>query len=353
MNKKLVVGIVAIILVGGVLMLNNLIFGYRIDKENTDNIIMENNTVQLSSLTLRQKIAQMIMVRGDSKENLQLTDLNVGGVFLDRQESEGDYSELISKYQNSSRIKLLVSTDLEGAWNPFVKFKQFPKNEDIEGEEEAFQAGKEHGKLLKEMGFNMNFAPVSELEDEIYGGRAFSGDKEEIKGKLKRYIEGLQGSVFGVCKHYPGKGMIKNLHLEKDEQKIVKEDLELFEYCVENKITGIMVGHQVVEGEINSNGKPSSVSREVIETIPGDVLVISDEVNMQGLKNFYIFSKRKMYCDLINSGENLILDFSLDKKSAYKLILQLEQDVENGKIEEEKINESVKKILKLKGHEAV
>jgi len=347
-------GIIFIILL--VLVLVAVFYFWNLDKmenESTYNIIIENDTVQLSSLTLRQKLAQMIMVRGDNRENIELTNLSIGSIFLDQQKSEESYSELILDYQNSSKIRLLVATDLEGTWNPFIWFKEFPKNKDVKNETEAFQIGKEQGELLKRLGFNLNFAPVSEYEDDIYGGRAFSGDKEEIRGKLKAYIEGLQENVYGVCKHYPGKGMIKNLHLEKDSQEIEKEDLELFSYCIENNITGIMVGHQVVEGEINSQGKPASVSKEVIDSVPKSLLVVSDEVNMAGLKNFYLFGKRKMYGDLINSGENLILDFNLDRKSAYKLLAGLEEDVKDGKIDEEKVDASVRKILKLKGYEVV
>ncbi len=354
MKKKLVTAlvIIAIVLFIGFFILGNVIFAYKMNEENTDNIIIEGNSISLDSFTLRQKIAQMIMIRGDSENNLELIDLNVGGVFFDQQKTEKNYREKIREYQENSKIKLLIATDLEGTWNPFVWFKEFPMNKDVKNETGAFNLGREQGELLKSLGFNINFAPVSEFEDDIYGGRAFSGDKEEIKGKLKAYIEGLQKSVFGTCKHYPGKGMIKNLHLERDEQNISLEDLELFEYCVENNVTGIMVGHQIVNGELNSNGRPSSVSKEVIETIPENILIISDEVNMQGLKGFYP-DKRGMYKDLINSGNNLILDFKPDKKSSYKLILELEQDVKNGKISEEKIDESVIKILKLKGYEIV
>ena len=307
------------------------------DNENIEKIIIEKDSINFNSITLRQKIAQMIMIRADSEENTALLKLNIGGIFLDKQKSAEEYADLIRQYNKNSEIRLFIATDLEGNWNPFADFKEFPKFSDIKNNEEAGRAGEGHGELLKELGFNMNFAPVSEFEDRIYGGRAFSGSREEVKSKLKAYIEGLQENVLGVCKHYPGKGMIKNLHLEKDEQNISTKDLELFEYCIKNNITGIMIGHQIVNGELNSEGKPSSISKEIIESIPENILIISDEINMLGLKSFYT-DKREMYRDLINAGNNLIPDFKLDKQSAYKLILELEQDVRNGKIEEEKVS---------------
>jgi len=323
----------------------------KVKKENTDNIIIENNTIQFDSLTLRQKIAQMIVVRGGSKKNIYLTNLNIGGIYLYKQKSEEDYSSLIIAYQNSSKINLFVSADLEGIWNPFSNFYTSPKFLDIETKEEAYSLGLEHGKILKRIGFNLNFAPVAEFSDRVYGGRAFSGTEEEVKEKLEQYIKGLQKNVLGTCKHYPGKGMIKNLHITKDKQIISKEDLELFDVCIKNNISAVMIGHQIVSGELDSNGKPSSVSKEVIDNLGNfSGLIISDEINMVGLKRFYLFDKKKLYKDLINSGENLILDFFLNPVSTYKLILKIEKQIKEGEIDEEKINQSVKKILIAKGY---
>jgi len=324
-----------------------------IKKQNTDNIVIEGNVVKLDSMSLRQKIAQMITVRGD-KEQLLFTNLNVGGVFLDRLKSDEEYKALIEKYQGNSKIKLLVSTDMEGAWTPFPNPKphqKFPDLSDIKSPEEAYEVGLNHGKVLKDIGFNLNFAPVAEYADVAYGGRVFRGSKEEVKDKIKNYIKGLQENVMGCCKHYPGKTLIKDLHEVSDKQEIEEEDLELFDLCIENDIRSIMIGHPIVTGLLDSNGKPSTVSSEVIGNLEDyNGLIIADEINMEGLKKFYK-SKPKLYIDLINSGENFILDFHLDIDDFYKLINNVEKLVEEGKIDEKKIDESVRRILVAKGYE--
>lgn len=348
-------------------VLDYLIIMNKLKKEDANNIIIKNNTIDFSSLTLRQKIAQMIVIYGNKNKNPALTRINIGGIFLDKRttnqliriaisgklDKRKDYSSIISNYQDKSKIKLFVASDMEGAWNPFSSFKNFPRFSEIKNKEEAYEAGFAEGKLMKELGFNLNFAPVAEFEDKIYRGRAFLGSKKEIKEKLESYIKGLQKNVLGTCKHYPGKGMIKNLHLRTDKQEITKEDLELFDACFKNNISAVMIGHQVVYGEVDSEGKPASVSEEVIDSLDEfefTGLIVSDEINMFGLKKFYLFNKRKEYKDLINSGKNVILDFFLTGKSAYKLILKLEKDVRDGKIDGRKINESVKKILIAKGY---
>ena len=323
-----------------------------ISNQNTENIILENNVVSLESLTLKQKIAQMIMVRGDKKD-LKFNNLNVGGIFLDRQDSSKGYQELIQSYQDSAKIKLLVATDLEGAWTPFhnpTPSQIFPYFSDINTSEQAYEVGLAHGQELKNIGFNLNFAPIAEFSDIAYGGRVFLGSEQEVKEKIKNYIRGLNQNALGTCKHYPGKALQKNLHDVSDTQTIGKKDLELFQVCVDNNISSIMVSHQIVNGEIDSQKLPSSVSKEVISTLDDfNGLIIADEINMKGLTDFYP-KKIDMYVDLINSGEQLILDFYLNPKEVYLLIERIEEKVQEGVILEEDIDKAVKRILETKGY---
>ena len=352
--KRLILALFIVLIVFMVIFLiyitDYFIILNKVNKENTENIKIENNTIDFSSLTLKQKISQMILVRGDKEKDMEMTQLNIGGIFLDRQKSKQGYISLIKKYQDNSKIKLIVSSDMEGTWNPFAKFQNFPKFSEIKNREEAYKTGLEEGKLMKEVGFNLNFAPVAEFSDEVYGGRVFSGSNNEIKEKLESYIRGLQENIRGACKHYPGRGMIRNLHKWKDKQEITSEDIELFDICFKNNISAVMIGHQIVNGERNSEEMPSSVSEKVISSLNFSGLIISDEVNMLGLKRDYLFNKKKMYQELINSGENLILDFKLDKISLYRLVSDIEKQAYQGKINEKKIDESVKKILTFKGY---
>ena len=350
----LLIFLTIIVLLIGIFYFNIYKSNKEISDLNLDNIEIKNNTINLESLTIKQKIGQMIMVRGDEKD-LKFNKLNTGGIFLDRQQSEEEYKNLISDYQSNSKIKLLVSTDMEGAWTPFHNpepHQKFPHFSNINTSEEAEEIGIKHGELLNNIGFNINFAPVAEYYDDVYGGRTFSGSDEEISQKVGAYIRGLQLNVLGTCKHYPGNSMEKNLHDVSDEQIISERDLYLFDICSENNISSIMVSHQIAKGVLDSRGKPSTVSEEIISTVNEDVLVIADEINMRGLKDFYP-DKTELYVDLINSGENLILDFYLDSVELYKLIKEIEKEVKKGIIDEKKIDSSVKKILEIKGYSVI
>ncbi len=324
----------------------------KISQLTTNNIIINNNEIDFNSLTLKQKLSQMIMIRGDY-EDFEFTNFAIGGVFLDRQKKQENYKQLINSYQKNSKIRLFASTDLEGAWNPFADSEmQFPHFSDIQTKQQAYETGLEHGQLLKQTGFNMNFAPVAEYSDKAYGGRTFNGTKQEIAEKIENYILGLQKNVHGTCKHYPGKAMKKNLHEVTDKQNITEDDLYLFEICLKNNISSIMVSHQIVYGELNSDNKPSSVSEKVVSSVNNSALIIADEINMNALKSFYP-DKSEIYAELINSGENLILDFDLSPHQLLVLLDELEKQAEFGGINASKIDNSVEKILVMKGYRLV
>jgi len=319
--------------------------------QTTENIDVSGGKIYLDTLTTRQKLAQMIMVRGD-RQDLRFTKLNVGGIFLDKQKNQEAYTKQISIYQGNTDIRLFVATDLEGAWTPFSDpepHQVFPPFSEIETAEEAYNVGSDQGRLLDEIGFNMNFAPVAEFSDEAYGGRVFHGTKEEIQNKISLYIQGLQTHVLSTCKHYPGQAMKKNLHFVGDQQEISQHDLDLFLTCYENNVSAIMVSHQTITGALDSGGKPSSVSPEIIGSISDDVLVIADEINMAALQDEYP-DRTLLYIELINAGNDFILDFEINSLDLYKLLIELEKAVDDGRISEEKVDYSVKKILTLKGY---
>ncbi|MDP4039020.1 MAG: glycoside hydrolase family 3 N-terminal domain-containing protein [Candidatus Pacearchaeota archaeon] len=323
-------------------------------------------TINLSEISLHDKIAQMIIVSGN-KYNEQFTEIGIGGIIITpiKEKDEQYFKELIEKYQKNSKIKLFISADMEGYWNPFEKFYQGKSFGDTKNKKEAYLLGKEHGKILKELGFNINFSPVVEPADrnKIWPGRSFSGTKAEINEKIRAYIEGLhEYNISATAKHYPGGSMIKNPHWRKYTTEIFPEDLEYFQTAIDAKVDAIMIGHPIVFGEVDSNGKPSTVSPEIIHNLKNNFtgLIISDAISMLGLKLSYLFKKDKMYIDLINAGNDIIIDMPLklifgltNPKEIERKIKTIEKAVKDEKISEKRINESVKKILKTKGYKIV
>ncbi len=325
-------------------------------EHSTGNIRIEEKVVMLDSLTLKQKLAQMIIVSG-RRNGPEITQMNIGGIYLFGNQEKEWYLTKVEAFKNASRVGLFSSTDLEGYWNPFKRFYNSSTLIEIRDADGARSLGEEHGKILRDLGFTMNFAPVAEANGKIWDGRGFNGSVFEIAAWSKAYIEGLQGEgILSVVKHYPG-GSIDTADPHKTvvRRNISGGDVFPFITAFRNKAGGVMVGHVVASGEIDSQGKPCTVSQECIGLIRKDGfggLIVSDEVNMEGLSEFYS-SKEKMYQDLINAGNDVILDFSLMPRSLDKLLQRLEEKVKKGEIDEKKVDDAVRRILKVKGYTLV
>jgi len=314
--------------------------------------------ISLTNMTLQEKIGQLIIVKPEKLDKRYLDELNIGGIFLNKGSAREDYKKPIEFYQNSSEIKLFVATDMEGYWNPFKEFYKSKNFGEIKSKQEAYELGKEHGEILEDLGFNLDFSPVVEVRNKVWIGRSFNGSKEEVKEKIKEYIQGLhENEILSTAKHYPGGSMIKNPHLIKYKVEIFPEDLEYFDYAIENKVDAIMVGHPIVYGTIDSKGKQATVSKEVIGPLRKkfEGLIITDAVTMMCLRISYFFNFKKVYPDLILAGNDIILDTHVNSgyKRIKKRISELEKAVQKGEISEERIDESVKRILETKGYKVI
>jgi beta-N-acetylhexosaminidase len=315
--------------------------------------------INISDLTLKEKIAQMILVNNTTIKNYSKTP--IGGILFGKLSSKKEYKKQINQLQKQSKIPLFIATDLEGYWNPFSNFYKCKSFGDIENEKQAQKLGEEHGKILKELGFNLDFSPVVEPshKNTAWPGRSFSGTEKQINDKIKNYIKGLHKSkILATAKHYPGGSMKKDPHIFKVKAKISEEDLRYFKNAIKNNIDAIMIGHPIVHGIINSNKKPSTVSPEVINNLKDfEGLIISDAISMWGLRLSYLFKFNQIYVDLINAGNDLIIDTKLwfsplsnSEKKVNEKIDYVIKATEKGEISEKRIDKSVKKILEAKGY---
>lgn len=308
------------------------------------------NTVSLSSLTLEQKISQMTITSGRSDHVDAWKNLQVGGMHFFALQNEELYQNLISQYQQDQVIPFFITADLEGCLNPFSNFRAFPAASTLNTTEKARATGQSAGQFLTEMGFNLNFAPVVDLEDQIWRCRAFPGDETAITTLAAAYAAGLQSTgIKATAKHFPGETLIaKDPHKFIVHAKINSADIFPYQ-ALKNNVSGIMVSHIIVTGALDSNGQPSVTSplvKQLKENYSG--LIISDEINMLGLKNFYP-TIEELYIAVFLAGNDLILNFNEDPNEIYHMIQVIKEAVQSGKIPEEQIDASVKKILEAKG----
>lgn len=317
-----------------------------------ENVIIDNNgTLHFDSMTLKQKIAQMIIAYGREDYNDEYQKLLIGGIYVVSASSKDDATRISTHFQNGSVIQMFVTADLEGCWNPFLKFFKSPTLLEIENASEAYQLGKEHGRILNETGFNVNFAPVVDLDDNVWKCRNFPGTPEEISEKALAYIRGIsEYGILTTVKHYPGKTLTDiDPHKNIDRKNISEKDLYPFLVSIENNVPGIMVSHIIANGTLDSEGKPAVVSEKLLEDLRGEYegLIVTDEINMLGLKDYYS-DIDQMYIDVFKADNDIILNFDYHIENITHMISVVENAVLSGVISEDRIDDSVTRILKAK-----
>jgi beta-N-acetylhexosaminidase len=213
----------------------------------------------------------------------------------------------------------------------------------------------------------MDFSPVVEYRNNVWPGRSFTGTIDEIKLKIEGYIKGLQNEgVIATAKHFPGGSMILDPHRMDIFQHTDKDELKLFDAAISAGVKAIMIGQTIAEKEINPNRYPATISYETIKHLRSKFngLIVSDDIDMWGLKDFPPKKDyyERIYVKIISAGNDIILHthpilLTNPFASLYKRILSgitsLERAVNNGLISEERINQSVKRILKLKGYKVI
>lgn len=314
-------------------------------------VYYEQDVIDLGSLTLKQKIAQMILSYGKEENKEELQKLNIGGIFLGAKGSRSEYMAAINDFQNGSIIPFLVAIDMEGCVNPFENFQDFPSLKEINNKKEAYEVGKAEGELMKELGFTINFAPVVDLNDTVWKCRSFLGTPEEIASKASSYIIGLQeDGIIATAKHYPGKTLMRDPHKKIVYANVDEDDILPFNEAIKYGVGAIMVSHIIVNGSVNSENKPSSVSEKLIGNLRNnfDGLIITDEIRMNGLEIYYK-DRYQMYIDLFKADNDIILNLDNNIKNLHYVISVVERAVNEGIISEERIDRSIERILKAKG----
>ncbi len=350
-KKRIVVAIIAVFILLSLFYIDRLTMP-TIEHNNNLRSTTKDNTVYIDSLTLRQKIAQMILTYGENQNMGELQRMMAGGIYIENASSKEEAAALIGEFQRNASIQFLVAVDMEGCKNPFEAFYSSKPLTSINTTEEAMNLGIEHGKLLKETGININFAPVVDLGDEIWKCRSFNGTAQEVAEKAEAYITGLQAQgVMATAKHYPGKTLsIRDPHKEVVHATITESDLKPFRQAIAANVSAIMVSHLIVNGSANSEGKPASTSQKLISELrsgfPG--LVITDEIGMDGLENYYK-EDRQRFIEAFNSGADIIIYFDRDSRNVDRLIGDIEEAVTKGEINESKIDAAAARILKAKG----
>jgi beta-N-acetylhexosaminidase len=323
----------------------------------------------LTQMTLEQKVGQLLMfglngleITEDTKDLIKTR--YIGGFLLlgKNISDEKQLKNLTTQLQNESEIPLLISIDQEGGvvsrikWDKDLSISQ--KN--MDKLEDIYSLSVKKSKILKDLGINVNLAPVVEYitdKNSFLYQRAFTGTKEEVSKKAYSAIKGYSDSnMISVAKHYPGhSNLSQDSHFSLPKVDISPDQwdkyISPFSYLINNGIVDvIMVGHILYP---NIDSKPSAISNTIInkklrEDLNYQGVVITDDMQMSSIGKYG--EDCNIAKEALKAGNDILLYSMYSPKpnlqrDIYDCILNA---VNSNEIPLEEINQKVLRILKLK-----
>ncbi|OSY87901.1 beta-N-acetylglucosaminidase [Tenacibaculum holothuriorum] len=353
-----------------------LIYSVIINSQQLDPLLVKNVEGQkvwvdsiMNSMTVDEKIGQLFMVQAysnkDEKHKKFITEMiekyHVGNLIF-MQGTPEKQATLNNYYQSISKIPLLIGFD--GEWGLDMRLKntyKFPWNMAlgaVQDNNQIKEFGKHLGKHCKRLGIHINFAPVVDIntnpDNPIIGNRSFGESKENVTQKAIALTQGMQSEkVLANAKHFPGHGdtatdshhTLPVLNFEKSRL----DSIELYPYkrMFEAGVASVMTAHLSIPSLESNNTLPTSLSKNVVtgllqEELGFEGLVITDGLNMKGAANYATSAEINLAAIL--AGNDMLL-IPQDVPSTIKAF---KEAYENGMLTEERLNHSVRKILKAK-----
>lgn len=328
---------------------------------------------KISEMNLKEKIGQMIFagVKGTnfSNETKQLVSTEkIGGLifYKDNLKEKNQAIALLNAIREESkneRFPLFLGVDQEGGRiSRLPGLNRLPTNQKI-GEWNnstlSYNIGSHLGKEMNAFGFNLDFAPVLDVnsnpKNPIIGDRSFGPNASLVSRLGIQTMKGIQSqNVISVVKHFPGHGDTSvDSHLElpviqKSLEDLQKLELVPFKDAIEDGADVVMIAH-ILLPKIDPSF-PSSMSHEIItgilrEQLQFDGVVMTDDMTMKAILGNYDIAQAAV--EAVKAGNDIVL-IAHDYTNVKKAIDAIVEAVNNGQISENRINESVNRILLLK-----
>jgi len=325
---------------------------------------------QYNSLSLKEKIGQLMMIRAHSdlgpehiaKIEGYIEEYAVGGLCFFQGTPEKQ-AELLNKYQAQSKLPLMVGMDAE--WGLGMRMKKstisFPKQLTlgaITDDRMIYEMGREIGKQLLEVGVQVNFAPVADINNNpnnpVINYRSFGEERFSVASKSFLYTKGMQDEgVMACAKHFPGHGdtdVDSHQDLPVISHKMDRLDsLELkpFEILFDKGIQSVMVAHlhvPVIDATENlpTTLSPKAVNELLRKKMGFKGLIFTDGLGMKGVTKHH--APGIVEAKALAAGNDVLL-LPQDLKATLSSILTYLKD---GRYPKAQFAASVKRVLAAK-----
>lgn len=347
----------------------------KVEAENISEIVSLNDiyskfynkaTEILNNMTLEEKVGQLFLARYPEEDaNTEIEENHPGGYILFAKDFINETKDsIISKLkhnQENSKIKMILGVDEEGGTVTRVsKYKQF-RNTKFKSPQELFNEGgmnkiiddsAEKSNLLKELGINMNLAPVVDISTNpkafIYD-RTLGKSPEETAEYTKNIVQSMnEHGIISTLKHFPGYGDNIDTHTEiaTDErpyESFINTDFIPFRSGIEAGAPTVLVNHNIVKS-MDPNF-PASLSDNVHRILREDLkfsgLIITDDLAMNAVKSYVENGQSAVRAVL--AGNDMIISSNFTKQRDEVL-----EAIKDGTISEDIINRAVIRILACK-----
>ncbi len=330
--------------------------------------------MEMKDLTIEEKIGQMIMIGMDTnyitdRIKTMILKYKIGGIILYRK-NFSTYKEMIElieklkKLNQQNKIPLFISIDQEGGRVNRMppEIKNLPSANQVAingGKEEVKKSAKITAEILKKSGFNVNFAPVLDIKrfKDIHplGDRCYGENKNEVAELgIAAMHEMQEQGIISVIKHFPGHGATnQDSHtfipiIKTKMETLEKEDMYPFEEAIKNGADAILVGHLLIRdftGIYPASLSKKFISKYLRKKYKYNGVIFTDDLKMRAIKLIYgaDLSVKKAF----EAGNDIII-FRFNKEQEKRVIENIINLVKKGKINQGRINRSVKRIIKLK-----
>ena len=324
--------------------------------EGEENKVIED---RLATMTLEEKVGQLFWARVPSDHQIEdLQSYHLSGYILFGRDFEGrsieDIKALTKGYQAAAKIPLLIGSDEEGGTvtrissileTPF----QSPMTLYHQGGMEAVLSDtKQKAELLKSVGINAGLFPVADLARDqsafIYD-RTIGQDAQTTASYVQQVVEELKKSKVGsTLKHFPGYGDNGDSHTaiiqdNRSLDELRQADFLPFQAGIDAGADSVLVSHNILS---KIDTVPSSISPKITDLLRNELhfkgVIMTDDLDMTGLADFV--SQDEAAFQVIVAGNDLILGSSYQTQIPYLL-----KKISSGELTEERIDESVRRIL--------
>lgn len=334
---------------------------------------------KIAEMTVEDKVAGLFFVTPESITGVStairagdgtkeaLEEFKVGGIiyFKKNIQNADQIKEMIANTQSYSETKLFFGVNEEGGDVSSVSAKLDVT--DVETAETlgqnsttdaTYDTGKTIGTYLKELGFNVNFAPVADVktdaENKLLGDRSFGADAASVASHVGAMVKGLEETgVSAGVKAFPGIGSANKdpedglAITERTLAEMQSAEFLGFQAAIAENADFIMVSNVTAPQLVGGEYIPSCLSKDIVKGILREQLgykgiIITSPLNEVAVTDYYTASEATIMA--INAGADMILMPASFEEAYYGLLAE----VLEGNISEERIDESLLRIYKVK-----